>query len=121
MRVHPLVVLLVAAGVMGVVERDEMLKLWTEINPSDAARQTALGRCYFEDHDFNRFGAAARTRCYQKWLQPGSLAVEVDQSLRTPNAVDLAHAVGEATASQMPTGDIRKQQATELFINTMRQ
>jgi hypothetical protein len=120
MRVHPLAVLLVAASVTGVVERDAILKLWTEINPGDVARQTALARCYFENHDFNRFSAAARTTCYQKWLQPGSLSAEVDPSLQTSNAVDLAHAVGEGTATYMPTGDIRKELATELYINTTR-
>jgi hypothetical protein len=120
MRVRPLVLLLVAAGVMGVVARDAFLKLWTEINPGDAARQTALGRCHFEDHDFNRFSAAARASCYQKWMQPGALSAEVNPSLRIPNAVDLAHAVGEATASPMPTGDIRKELATELYVNTIR-
>jgi hypothetical protein len=91
-----------------------------EIFPGDAARQTALGRCYFENHNFNRFSVEARTACYQKWIQPGSLSAEVAPSLETPNAVDLAHAVGEATAGPMPTGDIRKEQATELYINTTR-
>jgi hypothetical protein len=112
-------VLLVAAGVVGVVERDELLKQWTEIYPNDAARQTALGRCYFEKNDFNRFSAAAREACYHKWLQPSSLSADADPRLRTPNAVDLAHAVGEA-ATYMPTGDIRKELATELYINTTR-
>jgi hypothetical protein len=118
MRVHPLAVLLVAASVTGVVERGEIIKVWTEINPDDPARRTALGRCYFENHDFNRFNAAARTICYQKWIQPGSLSAEADPSLLTPNPVDLAHAVGQGTATYMPTGDIRKELATELYLNT---
>jgi hypothetical protein len=118
MRVHPLAVLLVAASVTGVVERGEILKVWTEINPGDPARRTALGRCYFENHNFNRFSAAARTTCYQQWLQPSSLSAGNDPSLRAPNPVDLAHAVGEGTATYMPTGDIRKELATELYLNT---
>src|ERR1700676_4985223 len=118
--VHPLAVLLVAASVTGVVERDEIVKLWTEINPGEPARQTALARCYFENYDFNRFTATARTSCYQKWLQPGSLSAESDPSLQTPNPVDLAHGVGQGTATHMPTGDIRKELATELYINTTR-
>ena len=120
MRVHPFAVLLVAASVTGAVEHDEFLKLWTDINPGDAARQTALARCYSENHNFNRFSTAARTSCYQKWIQPGSLSAEVDPSLLAPNAVDLALAVGEAAAAHMPTEDIRKEQATELYINTAR-
>jgi hypothetical protein len=120
MRVRPLVLLLAAAGVTGIVERNEIVKQWAEIYPGDAARQTALGRCYFENHNFNRFSAEARTTCYQKWLQPGSLTAEVAPSLQTPNAVDLAQAVGEATIGHMPTSDIRKEQATEFYINTTR-
>jgi hypothetical protein len=118
MRVRPLILLLAAAAGTGIVERDEVLKYWAEIYPRDAARQTALGRCYFENHNFNRFSAEARTTCYQKWIEPGSLSAEVAPSLQTPNAVDLAHAVGGATPGHMPTGDIRKEQATELYINT---
>jgi hypothetical protein len=121
MRIHPVAVLLVVASLAGVVERDEILKLWREINPGDVARQTALARCYFENHDFNRFKAAARTTCYEKWLQPGSFSAEGDPSLRTPNPVDLRHAVGEATApAHIPKGDVRKDLATELYINTTR-
>src|ERR1700730_12015791 len=55
MRVRPLVLLLAAAGVTGIVERTEISKQWAEMYPGDAARQTALGRCYFENHNFNRF------------------------------------------------------------------
>jgi hypothetical protein len=118
MRVRPLVLLLAAACVAGVVERAELLKFWAEIYPRDAARQAALGRCYFENHNFNRFSAEARTTCYQKWIQPGSLSAEVAPRLQTPNAVDLAHAIGESTVGNMPTSDIRKELATEFYINT---
>ena len=39
--------------------------------PEDAARQAALTRCATDDGMFNRFSAAGRAACYQKYLEVG--------------------------------------------------
>jgi len=44
------------------------------MEPQDPARQAALPRCFEEDRIFNRFRAAARAACYQKFLRPDPTA-----------------------------------------------
>ena len=61
--------LLMALGVFGIVEHDAINEQWAAMYPQDAARQAALARCAQDDSLFNRFSAAARAGCYQKYLQ----------------------------------------------------
>ena len=61
--------LLIALGVLGLAERDEINSQWAAMYPQDPAEQAALTRCAQEDSIFNRFSAAARATCYQKYLQ----------------------------------------------------
>ena len=61
--------LLIALGILGLVERDGINSQWNAMYPEDPAEQTALAHCTQEDGVFNRFSAAARAACYQKFLQ----------------------------------------------------
>lgn len=61
--------LLIALGVLGLAERDEINNQWAAMYPRDPAEQAALARCTQEDSVFNRFSAAGRATCYQKYLQ----------------------------------------------------
>ena len=65
--------LLIGLGVYGLLHedaiKDELIAL-TAIFPQDPAHQAALRRCFEEDRTFNRFSAAARAACYQKFLWP---------------------------------------------------
>lgn len=61
--------LLIALGVLGLTERDEIGAQWGAMYPDDAAEQDALTRCAQEDSVFDRFSAATRAACYQKYLQ----------------------------------------------------
>jgi len=60
--------ILIALGVLGLTERDAINNQWDAMYPEDAAEQDALTRCAQEDSVFNRFSAAARAACYQKYL-----------------------------------------------------
>jgi hypothetical protein len=60
---------LIALGVLGLAESDAINAQWDGMYPRDAAQQDALTRCAQEDGVFNRFSAAARAECYQKYLQ----------------------------------------------------
>jgi hypothetical protein len=109
-------VLLIAAGVVGIAQHDAIDQQWAAIFPDNPARQTALTRCFEEDHLFNRFSAAARGACYQKWLLaadlPGGSSPAV--SLLTPNPVDQARAVGESLGG-LPKNDIRNEAAVARY------
>jgi hypothetical protein len=61
--------LLIALGVYGLVERDMLNDEWAAMYPEDPAQQTALAHCTQDNVLFNRFSAAARAACYQKYLQ----------------------------------------------------
>jgi hypothetical protein len=61
--------LLIAAGIFGLVEHDAINQEWSDMYPQDPARQAALQHCSQEEGFFNRFSAAARASCYQKYLQ----------------------------------------------------
>ena len=60
---------LIALGVFGLVEHDQINRQWADMYPEDAARQSALARCAQDDSLFNRFTASGRAACYQKYLQ----------------------------------------------------
>ncbi|HWD58510.1 MAG TPA: hypothetical protein VG308_09545 [Stellaceae bacterium] len=61
--------LLIALGAFGLVQHDAITNQWDAMYPQDAAEQDALTRCAQEDGMFNRFSAAGRASCYQKYLQ----------------------------------------------------
>lgn len=61
--------LLIALGTLGLVEHDAISDQWAAMYPDDPAEQDALSRCASDDLLFNRFSAAARAACYQKYLQ----------------------------------------------------
>jgi hypothetical protein len=95
--------LLIALGVLGLVDHDMINDSWMAMYPDDPARQAALARCVSEDGLMNRFSAAGRAACYQKYLQvelapaaPG-IAVTIPGSAppSLPNAPP-AHAVPHA-------------------------
>jgi hypothetical protein len=109
------VVLLAALGIAAFIERDEIRAQWAEIFPDDPARATALERCAYEDRQFNGFSAEARTVCYQRWLVPDLAPGSAIAAVRAPNAIDLARAAGQSIGGQMPEGDIRNEQATDLY------
>lgn len=60
---------LIALGALGLAEHQTITNEWNEIYPQDAAEQDALARCAQESGTFNRFSAAGRTACYEKFLQ----------------------------------------------------
>lgn len=60
--------LLIALGVLGLTERDAINNQWDAMYPRDAAEQNALAHCTQENSVFDRFSAAARAECYQKYL-----------------------------------------------------
>jgi hypothetical protein len=61
--------LLIGLGALGLAERDEINNQWAAMYPQDPAEQAALAHCAQEDSVFNRFSAASRATCYQKYLQ----------------------------------------------------
>jgi hypothetical protein len=61
--------LLIALGIYGLVEHDAINDQLAAMYPQDPARRSALQRCADENPLFNRFSTAARTSCYQKYLQ----------------------------------------------------
>ena len=61
--------LLIALGVLGLVDHDAVNDAWAAMYPDDPARQAALSRCTSEDGFFSRFSVAGREECYQKYLQ----------------------------------------------------
>jgi len=60
---------LLAIGGFGLVEHDAINQQWSVMSPEDPALQTALSHCTQDNILFNRFSAAARSTCYQKYLQ----------------------------------------------------
>jgi hypothetical protein len=102
--------LLIALGVFGLVDRDMVNDAWTAMYPGDPARQAALARCVSEDGFLNRFSAAGRAACYQKYLQvelaPAAPGIAVTIPGSVPNAPP-THAVPHAptvhTNSNQPT------------------
>jgi hypothetical protein len=61
--------LLIALGILGLTESEAINAQWDAMYPDDDAEQDALSRCAQENSVFNRFSAAARAECYQKYLQ----------------------------------------------------
>jgi hypothetical protein len=61
--------LLIAIGVVGLINHGMIDDEWAAMYPTDPARQAALARCAQEDGLFNRFSEAGRAACYQKYLQ----------------------------------------------------
>jgi hypothetical protein len=59
---------LIALGIFGIVEHAAINDQIVAMYPDDSVHQTALARCYQENHLFNRFSATARAACYQKYL-----------------------------------------------------
>jgi hypothetical protein len=82
--------LLIALGVLGLVDHDMINDAWTAMYPDDPARQAALARCTAEDGSLNRFSAAGRAACYQKYLQvelaPAAPGIAVTIPGSVPNA-----------------------------------
>jgi hypothetical protein len=63
--------LLIGLGIVGLMEHDAINNQWNDMYPEDTARQNALTRCAEEDSTFNRFSAAGRASCYQKYMETG--------------------------------------------------
>jgi hypothetical protein len=107
-------VLLMAAGVVGITQHDEIAGQWAAMFPADPARQAALTRCFEEDHLFNRFSAEARAGCYQRWLEVTNLPTGVVPAITViaPNAVDQARSAGQG---RLPKNDIRNQDAIDRY------
>src|SRR5215472_18813697 len=101
-------VLVMAAGVVGIVWHDDMANQWAAMFPDDPARQTALHRCFEEDRLFNRFSSEARAACYQKWLDVTSVpsGTVAPITVVAPNAVDQSRAAGQG---HLPKNDVRNQ------------
>jgi hypothetical protein len=85
---------LIALGVFGLAERDAINNQWAAMYPEDAAEQNALTRCAQEDSVFNRFNAASRAACYQKYLQVALPAATPGITVGIPGAA--IHAVPHA-------------------------
>jgi hypothetical protein len=88
--------LLIAAGIFGLLEHDAINEQWAAMYPEDPARQTALSRCYEEDRLFNRFSATARTICYQKYLQVEMPVTPPGVTVQTPSYTPPTHVVPHA-------------------------
>jgi hypothetical protein len=100
--------LLIALGVFGLVAHDMINDAWSEMYPDDPARQAALAHCVSEDGFLNRFNAAGRAACYQKYLQvelapaaPG-IAVTIPGGVPSAPAHAVPHAPTLHTNSNQP-------------------
>jgi hypothetical protein len=74
--------LLIGLGALGLAERDEINNQWAAMYPQDPAEQAALAHCAQEDSVFNRFSAASRATCYQKYLQPSAYRARMSCRMR---------------------------------------
>jgi hypothetical protein len=63
-----LVPFLLIAGLVLVLEHNELIAKWHAMYPTDPREKAALQLCYVDDHQFNRLSAEARNGCYEKWL-----------------------------------------------------
>jgi len=68
MKTPAIVILAIAASVIVVAERDQILDEWSTIYPSEPTLKNSLQLCAMEDRQFNRLSTSARRRCYDKWL-----------------------------------------------------
>jgi hypothetical protein len=60
---------LLALGIFGLLEHEEIRDQWAAMYPDDAAHQDALTHCAEDDAQFNRFNPERRAACYEKYLQ----------------------------------------------------
>ena len=68
MKTPAIIILAVAASVIVVAQRDQIIDKWLAIYPSDPSLKTALHYCATEDRQFNRLSTVSRQSCYDKWL-----------------------------------------------------
>lgn len=60
--------ILIALGILGVMQSGAINAQWEAMYPRDAAKQDAITRCTQDNPNFNRFSGPARAQCYQKYL-----------------------------------------------------
>jgi hypothetical protein len=68
MNTPAIIILAVAASMIVVAERDQIIEEWTAIYPVNPVHKTSLQFCAMEDRQFNRFSAESRQQCYAKWV-----------------------------------------------------
>jgi hypothetical protein len=68
MKIRPLFIVLAAAAAFAVIERDAVVEEWDAAYPSDPDKQSAIQRCFNDNHNFDRLSGPARRECYEKWL-----------------------------------------------------
>jgi hypothetical protein len=68
MKTPAIITLAIAASVIVVAERVQIIDGWMAIYPSDPSLKTSLQSCAMEDRQFNRLSTVSRQSCYDKWL-----------------------------------------------------
>ena len=68
MKKPAIVILAIAATLIMVAERNQIIDEWMAVYPSDPSLRTSLQSCAMEDRQFNRLSAVTRQSCYDKWL-----------------------------------------------------
>jgi hypothetical protein len=68
MKTPAIVILAIAASVIVVAGRGQIIDEWMAVYPSDPSLKTSLQSCAMEDRQFNRLSTFSRQSCYDKWL-----------------------------------------------------
>ena len=68
MKTLAIAILAIAASVIVVAQRDQIIDEWLAVYPSNLLLKISLQSCAMEDRQFNRLNAVTRQSCYDKWL-----------------------------------------------------